>query len=459
MIVFSTSLKECLMFNFNFKKAVAIVSLLSFGLLISCLPVQPTSPKISTSYNGPVGTALFKILLAPGDAIFSEVASSAKVYISAGTGDTMSTLTKTLTITDSSVQGIVTGIPAGNSRVFKVSVYDSLDSLQYYGVDTADVIRNTTVDITVNVKRVTGSVDIDGNIIEAGTITDTVFTNITNSAPFGPRGDQRSIVFGNTLLLIGGSNGTTRQNDVWKTTDGINWSFVGNAGFSPRARFGITLFNNKIWVFGGNDSIGFESDVWYSSDTGKTWTCAVTSAHTPVPPMWAPSFGSINGKLMLWGGDQGTGPFSNIWSSPDGINWTILTTSAPFGGRDCQTAVTFNGKLWCISGQGSSAQHADAWYTTDGINWTQATANTGFSSRVAFETVVLNNKIWLIGGSDQTGNLNDIWTSSDGVTWTELSSNGGFPVRNLFSSGVLNNKIYIMAGDGNNGVLSDIWSY
>lgn len=99
----------------NFKKVVAIASLLSFGLLVSCLPVQPTSPKIPTSNNGPVGTVLFKIMLAPGDAVFSKIASSAKVYISAGTGDTMSTITKTLTITDTSVQGTVTGIPAGSS--------------------------------------------------------------------------------------------------------------------------------------------------------------------------------------------------------------------------------------------------------------------------------------------------------------------------------------------------------
>ena len=54
-------------------------------------------------------------------------------------------------------------------------------------------------------------------------------------------------------------------NDVWYSSDGINWyQATPNANFSKRQSHSSVVFNNKIWVIGGGDNTSFYNDVWYS---------------------------------------------------------------------------------------------------------------------------------------------------------------------------------------------------
>jgi hypothetical protein len=112
------------------------------------------------------GVALLKIKVTTGS-IFQRLAHSATLTVSASD---MLTITQNLTITDTSVEGTVAGIPAGKSRLFSLSVYDSLDTLQYQGSSTANVIADSTVYITITVVRVSGKAVINGVVDEGDTI-------------------------------------------------------------------------------------------------------------------------------------------------------------------------------------------------------------------------------------------------------------------------------------------------
>jgi uncharacterized protein (TIGR02145 family) len=140
--------------------------LLPIALLFAIVAGCGNNNQLSEPVTNGQGIALLKISAAAGTP-FQKLAKKATLTISA---TDMLTMTKTLSITDSSVEGAITGIPSGKSRLFTVAVFDSLDTLQYRGSSTADVIADSTVKISINVIRVSGNAIINGTIID--TVTD-----------------------------------------------------------------------------------------------------------------------------------------------------------------------------------------------------------------------------------------------------------------------------------------------
>ncbi|KAK3608788.1 hypothetical protein CHS0354_006829 [Potamilus streckersoni] len=91
-----------------------------------------------------------------------------------------------------------------------------------------------------------------------------------------------SAVFDNALWVIGGRDGSYK-NDVWKSTDGINWTRVtAAAGFTGRESHTATVFGGALWIIGGNDG-SFKNDVWKSTD-GKYLDKVKDSMPTAVFP-------------------------------------------------------------------------------------------------------------------------------------------------------------------------------
>ena len=62
---------------------------------------------------------------------------------------------------------------------------------------------------------------------------------------------------------MGGNTGT---NDVWYSTDGIDWTeATANAYWADRIRYTSVVFDNRMWAIGGDDfSGGAVNDVWYA---------------------------------------------------------------------------------------------------------------------------------------------------------------------------------------------------
>ena len=309
----------------------------------------------------------------------------------------------------------------------------------------------------------------------------------TANASFSARKNHQVVSFndgsGDKLWLIGGNDGSLK-NDVWSSSDGINWvQQTASAAFSARSAHQAVHFNDgsgdKLWVIGGsedrksNDIWASESaatetnDVWSSSD-GIHWLPQTSSAafsarkgHQVV------SFNDGNGeKLWLIGGDDGERK-NDVWSSNDGISWTQQTASAAFSNRTAHQVVNFNNsngnKLWLIGGDDGSFKN-DVWSSGDGINWTQQTASAAFSARYAHQVVSFNDgsgdKLWLIGGSEGT-NTDDVWSSSDGIVWAKQTANAAFSARRFHQAVTFNNgsgeKLWLIGGDDGTKT-NDVWS-
>jgi hypothetical protein len=82
---------------------------------------------------------------------------------------------------------------------------------------------------------------------------------------------------------------------------------------------------DRIVLFGGEaDANHILADTW--TWDGKTWTQA-TPATSP-PPRWHAGMASYGGKLVLFGGDSGTGWLGDTWQW-DGASWTQVAGNGP----------------------------------------------------------------------------------------------------------------------------------
>lgn len=221
-------------------------------------------------------------------------------------------------------------------------------------------------------------------------------------APWGERMSFTSVVFQNKIWIMGGKSSNNNQpfgngpfNDVWSSPDGVNWTReVVHAPWSERQGLASVVFQNKIWVMGGR------------SDLPET---------------------------------------KDVWSSPDGVNWTLAIANAPWAGGnnsfpgdrvDFASAV-FQNKIWVMGGEGTTNGH-DVWSSPDGINWTLAVNSAPWAARAEFSAISLGNKLVTMGGLNNSSNggpalYNDVWKSLDGITWTSVSATVPWVARDGFT--------------------------
>ncbi len=282
------------------------------------------------------------------------------------------------------------------------------------------------------------------------------------------------IIAGKVFLLGGntinnsGQSPSSYYNDVWQSSDMSNWTLIspdmanpGNLKWTQRTGQTALYFQNKLWVIGGQDAQGNASnEVWSSSD-GINWILAghigsnfnsYLAGHTSVV---------FDKKMWVMGGHTGVSLWNDVYSSPDGITWTHVTT-APWSVRYGHTSVVYNNKIWVMGGAiGMGAFINDVWSSPDGVNWTQATSSASWTPRYGASIGVYNNKMYLFSGSDLSGSFSDVYSSTNGITWAAVPQNQ-WPARTLGESAVFNSRMYLLGGSGSSPSYpqyNDIWSF
>lgn len=273
------------------------------------------------------------------------------------------------------------------------------------------------------------------------------------------------------VFLLGGFDSTSPNflNDVFSSTDGKNWKLISPQDYttttkwSPRLHFGsnTVYFNNKIWVIGGGmgSGSGDEKEVWSSVD-GVNWTLMTNNG----PDSINHNVVVFNNKIFILNAE-----LDKVSYSSDGINWSV-PYPAPWGYRAWASAVVFQNKIWVMGGMDNGIFKNDIWSSSDGLNWTHIDTNLSlkgiqnapWEARGQHTSLVFNNKIWVLGGCGSNSgcpNITDIWSSPDGINWTlvladapwatHYVSNGtSFPdVIYDHSSFVLNGKMFIVHGE------------
>jgi hypothetical protein len=193
--------------------------------------------------NGSQGVAKIKIAVTQNSP-FQLVARTATCRTSASD---MTTMVNSLTITNTSVEGEISQIPAGSSRLFEVSVYDSNKAVSYCGSAYADVVTDSAVMVSIVLYRSGGEAIINGSISENPAPSNPASPDITSGLvayyPFnGNAADESDHGFNGSV------NGATLTSDRFGQPNKAYY-FNGNAGISSTVNTTLSLstFTVAAW--------------------------------------------------------------------------------------------------------------------------------------------------------------------------------------------------------------------
>jgi len=255
------------------------------------------------------------------------------------------------------------------------------------------------------------------------------------------------VVHRGKMWIVGGDvNQGHYQNDVWYSTDGVNWTAATHeVPWGPRNLHYTVAFKDRIWVMGGqtNPDFGpaeerFYNDVWCSVD-GANWTEVsgrdpLWSSDRDSPEIAGPPHGMISGSVVfqdrIWimgGGTYDTPGFpgwenrlnyNDVWSTDDGVNWKQHTASAPWHPRQYHSVAAFDGRIWVMEGwHQDSGNRNDVWYSADGVNWYEV-PDTPWPERHASTVYVYKDALWMVAGNSMDW---EVWKLPAAAT------NGGKP--------------------------------
>jgi len=195
---------------------------------------------------------------------------------------------------------------------------------------------------------------------------------------------------------------------------------TANAAFSARYGHSLFVLNGKLYLAGGIEGPPYErkSDVWSTLD-GVTWTLELDNA--PWGPRASHQTASLDGRLWLVGGFDSVNQMpGDVWSTTDGINWRRDVASDPLLQRYEHRVTAFNGKLWVTGGRGTNyIETRDVISSADGVHWT-AEPTPAWSARTSHAAAVFGNHWFLFGGLGATRDElreNEMWRTDDGVHW------------------------------------------
>jgi len=147
---------------------------------------------------------------------------------------------------------------------------------------------------------------------------------------YGGRWDHQSVAYDDKLWVIGGRSKAGLKNDAWSfDTQTNSWTeATASAEFSARSKHQVIAFNDgsgeKLFLIGGEELFGGSAsvalnDIWSSSD-GINWSKQATSAEFPA--RHSHRIIEHNDELFLIGGvDSDGNKLKDIWKSSDGVNW------------------------------------------------------------------------------------------------------------------------------------------
>ena len=193
------------------------------------------------------------------------------------------------------------------------------------------------------------------------------WTNETNSTLFSARIGHQVVVYNGKMYLIGGNDGQP-MNDIYSSSNGSTWSEIrayeynSTECFKGRSGHQVVVYNGKMYLIGGYDGSVFKNDVWSSSD-GLNWTEETASAgftardgHRVVV---------YNDKMYLIGGVSNGSMQKDVWSSSDGKTWH-QETDAGFTARAGHQLALFDDRIYMSGGiDGTDTYQADVYYSDD----------------------------------------------------------------------------------------------
>ena len=300
---------------------------------------------------------------------------------------------------------------------------------------------------------------------------------VTSKAPWERRDSQESYQWNGKLYMFGGLDGEGTLgpdgmpqyekakyfNDIWVTEDGKHWSLVVLHSSLPYLRsISIIPFMGKLYLYAGwGPEVGFNKKI-YTSVNGVDWTIATTTV--AYPGREGQRVLEHAGKLYMFGGVdyEQHKQFNDVWASDDGLTWYPLTTNAPWHGRWDHDVAVLGNDFYIVSGMSSgTVGYDDVWKSSDsGVHWTLIATSTPLGKKQGHVILTYRDALWLIGGLDTKSNegKGEAWYSRNGFVWRKVPVDGLWEGREDHQAVLFKDKIFVFGGMGSSWHWKgDIW--
>lgn len=216
------------------------------------------------------------------------------------------------------------------------------------------------------------------------------------------------------------------------------WRAIDNPPWQQRDGAGLLVFKGELYLLGGWLLGPTTSEVWKTRDL-INWKLVTVA---PWPGRHGAGWLVHNDRMYVIGGDL----IDDVWSSPDGVNWTQEATGAPFGKRYTPNAASIDGWIVVYAGQYWAPEdwcggepdcvamsRRDVWRSRDGKDWEKVGDAPWAGRGLIHNSVVHNGSIYLVGGglkavppgeryAETVVEYNDIWTMAKDGTWSRAGT-------------------------------------
>lgn len=255
---------------------------------------------------------------------------------------------------------------------------------------------------------------------------------------------------------------TPRGQKIARKRPGLALAFQGTAGVGQ----GITNYQSNLYSISG--------DTLNALGSSTSFTAVLATNTASFSPRIGPMVAGFNGYLYVMGGSNSSGTALNdVWKSADGVNWSQVTSSAPWAARAKGQAIVFNNTLYIMGGAVSATgtHFGDVWSTVDGVNWTQQNASAWPARRRFACTISGGNTLWISGGAGRNSafspdgfypntKYSDVWYTNDGVHWTQTVAQAPWVARSDHAFYSIGTNLYVCGGlliDAFANATSDLW--
>jgi len=241
---------------------------------------------------------------------------------------------------------------------------------------------------------------------------------------FGDNNNTSSKIYIYDGILYAGTENNQTGAEVWKYSgSGTDWTQTNYDGFGDAHNSRINAMR-KILVLGlcyiGLVNFVTGGQIWSSPD-GENWTQVVGNGFADC---WNVGIESINEfGNYIYVGTSNYDAGAQIWRTPDGLEWTQVVMDG-FGNVEnmmINHLEVFQNNLYAVTTNYTTG--AEIWRTTDGITWGQVNiSGFGDCNNQWIEGIIIYNDELYAG----TNNVNcgQLWKSSDGTNWTSVNTDG-----------------------------------